>query len=554
MSDASFDFIIIGGGTAGCVLASRFLERQPSLSVLLIEAGPDVTHRPHVAKPLEAALLHGTDIDWNYLTTPQLHLDGKPRYNCGVKALSGGVVINSGGWMRGDALDYDEWAHQASDDRWNYQGLLPYFRRSEHHFDPSADSGQHGFNGPMYTTSVSTSGRKYPLRSSILDAWMHLGLDKIDDANSGKPLGVAELVENRRDGLRQLTSTVYALKGVHVMTETLVSKILLEGNGPDRTATGVELEDKRQFRIKTGGEVILSAGAYRTPQLLILSGIGNPETLAQYNIPQQVDLPAVGQNLHDHIILFRYWKLRHPEKGLAMGSPAFADPAYERGNPLDWLATITVPSEGLKAAIEKDEGHLIDDEHVLLKGPRCHLEMNVLYAAFGGEQIGLQIPIDGTSIMTYCMPCLPTSRGTVSLSSADPTKPPIIDPNYYATEADHFVMREGWRTMSRLMLETPQGKELVAEEILPPGHQCLASDAPDELIDARVKMGAISCYHPASTASMSKVVDGSLKVFGVQGLRVVDASVIPVPLAAHYQAPVFALAEQAVDIILGDRK
>ena len=456
--------------------------------------------------------------------------------------------------MRGDALDYDEWAHQASDDRWNYQGLLPYFRRSEHHFDPSADSGQHGFNGPMYTTSVSTSGRKYPLRSSILDAWMHLGLDKIDDANSGKPLGVAELVENRRDGLRQLTSTVYALKGVHVMTETLVSKILLEGNGPDRTATGVELEDKRQFRIKTGGEVILSAGAYRTPQLLILSGIGNPETLAQYNIPQQVDLPAVGQNLHDHIILFRYWKLRHPEKGLAMGSPAFADPAYERGNPLDWLATITVPSEGLKAAIEKDEGHLIDDEHVLLKGPRCHLEMNVLYAAFGGEQIGLQIPIDGTSIMTYCMPCLPTSRGTVSLSSADPTKPPIIDPNYYATEADHFVMREGWRTMSRLMLETPQGKELVAEEILPPGHQCLASDAPDELIDARVKMGAISCYHPASTASMSKVVDGSLKVFGVQGLRVVDASVIPVPLAAHYQAPVFALAEQAVDIILGDRK
>ena len=456
--------------------------------------------------------------------------------------------------MRGDTLDYDEWARQASDDRWTYKSLLPYFRRSEHHFDSSAESEQHGFDGPMHTVSVSASGRNYPLRETILEAWLNLGLDEIADANNGTPLGIAELVENRRDGLRQLTSTVYSLKGVHVMTNTLVGKILLSHDGQGTTATGVELEDKRQFHLKAGGEVILSAGAYRSPQLLMLSGIGDPEVLMQHNILTQVYSPDVGKNLHDHLILFRYWKLRYPEKGLAMGSPAFADPAFERGNPLDWVVTMPVPLEGLKAAIEADEGNAVDDEHSLVKGPRCHLEMNVLYAAFGGEQIGLQIPIDGTSIMTYCMPCLPTSRGTVSLESIDPAKPPIIDPNYYATKADHFVMREGWRTMSRLMLETPQGKQLVAHEILPAGHQSLASDAPDELIDARVKIGAISCYHPASTASMGKVVDGSLKIFGVGGLRVVDASVIPVPIAAHYQAPVFALAEQAVDIILDDKK
>ena len=383
---------------------------------------------------------------------------------------------------------------------------------------------------------------------------MHLGIDKIADANKGKPLGIAELMENRRDGLRQLTSTVYPLKGVQVMTNTLVGKILLSDDGRGHIATGVELKDKRQFYIKAAGEVILSAGAYRSLQLLMLSGIGDSEVLAQHNILTQVYLPSVGKTFHDHVLLFRYWKLRHPEKGLAMGSPAFADPAFERGNPLDWVVTLPVPLEGLKAAIEADEGKAVDGEHGLLKGPRCHLEMGVLYAASGGEQIGIQIPLDGTSILTYCMPCLPTSRGTVSLGSRDPAKPPIIDPNYYATMADHFVMREGWRIMSCLMLETPPGKQLVVEEILPDGHQSLASDALDQLIDERVKIGAVSCYHPASSASMGKVVGGSLRVFGVKGLRVVDASVIPVPIAAHYQAPVFALAEQAVDIILGDRK
>ena len=149
--------------------------------------------------------------------------------------------------MRGDILDYDEWARQASDDRWTYEGLLPYFRRSEHHFDSSADPKQHGFDGPMHTVSVSSSGRKYPLRDTILEAWGHLGLNKIADANNGKPLGIAELVENRRDGLRQLTSTFYPLKGVHVMTDTLLGKILLSNDGQGMIATGVELEDKRQF-------------------------------------------------------------------------------------------------------------------------------------------------------------------------------------------------------------------------------------------------------------------------------------------------------------------
>lgn len=225
-------------------------------------------------------------------------------------------------------------------------------------------------------------------------------------------------------------------------------------------------------------------------------------------------------------MVFRYWKLRHPEKGLAVGSPLFNDPAYQKGGPGDWIVTTTVPTAGLKAALEKDEGKPMDDSHPLVKGPRSHLELTMIYAAFGGEATGLQIPVDGSAIMNYYMGCLPTSRGSVTLGSSNPAAPPVIDPNYYATETDRFVMREGWRTLSRLVLETPEGKELIESEIVPEGHESLPSDAPDEAIDARIKIGGSTVFHPAGTASMGKVVNESLQVKGVDNLRVVDASIV----------------------------
>ena len=409
----------------------------------------------------------------------------------------------------------------------------------------------------MYTSSVITSGRKFPLRETILNAWKRLGLKKIEDANNGFPQGIAEQIENRRDGLRQLTSKVYPLNGAHILTETMVKRILLSDSphDHDKVATGVELADMRQLYVKSGGEVLLCGGSYRSPQVLMLSGIGPKDELAQHNILQQVDSPWVGKNFHDHQMIFRYWKLRHPERGLAMGSSALSDPVFQSGNPADWLATLTVPTTGLKAAIAKDEGTpSVSDKHILLSTPRSHLESNVLYAAFGAEQIGLQIPVDGTAIMSYYMACHPTARGSITLASDDPDAHPIIDPNYCGTEVDRFVMREGWRVLSRLILETPEGKELVADEIVPEGHHCLPSTASDAEIDQRIKMGGVSCGHPAASCSMGKVVDAGCRVKGVKGLRVVDASVIPVPLSAHYQVPVFALAEQAVDIILADRK
>jgi choline dehydrogenase-like flavoprotein len=517
------DIIIVGGGTAGTVLASRLHQRKPNLSILLIEAGPDVTGYPHIKAPAEAAFLHFSDLDWKYMTTPQKHLGGASRYNCAMKGLSGGTIINTGGWIRGDALDYDEWAREVEDERWSYNGLLPYFRRSEKHFDADADPNQHGFDGPIVTASVSSSGRRYPLRDTVLKIWSHLGLKRVSDANNGCPQGITDLVENWKDGKRQIASDAYPLHGINVLTNALVRRVIIND---DKVAVGVELVSGEKFMVIPGGQIVVSAGTYRTPQVLQLSGIGDTAQLSKHGIMTIVDLPQVGANLHDHLMLFRYWKLREPEKGLALGSPLFDGPNFDKGGPVDWLVTAPIPTEPFKAALEKDDGDgQVPDDHALLTGPRSHLEMNLLYAVFGAEAQGLQIPMDGKSIMTYYMGCLPTSRGTITLSSDDPEVAPVIDPNYYATEADKHVMRVGFRMHSQLMLNTPEGKDLIIEEHLPP-NMSGGLDASDEQIDERIKLGGSTVFHPGGTAAMGKVIDGSMKVYGVKNLRVVDASVV----------------------------
>lgn len=349
-----------------------------------------------------------------------------------------------------------------------------------------------------------------------------MGLKRVQDANTGHPQGIAELVSSFRDGKRQLPCEAYSLNGVKVLTGTLVKSVLMDDN--NKIATGVELADGQKAHIRPGGEVIISSGSLRTPQILLLSGIGDLDELKKHGIQQRVDLP-VGQNFHDHLMVFRYWKLRHPEKGLALGSPLFQGPNYEKGGPGDWIATTSVSTAGYKSALERD-GVSAGEDHPLVHGPRSHLELTTIYAAFGGEAIGLNIPVDGKSIMNFFMNCLPTSRGSIKLASADPEAPPQIDPNFFATEADKFVMREGWRMLSRLAFETPEGKDLIAQEIVPEGHDSLQSDAADDRIDARIQMGGLTTSHPAGTASMGKVVDGSLKVYGVANLRVVDASVV----------------------------
>lgn len=333
------------------------------------------------------------------------------------------------------------------------------------------------------------------------------------------------------------------------MTDTLVKKVVLRGAEGTPKATGVELADGK---VISGAEVIVCGGTFRSPQLLLLSGIGDAAHLKEHNIEALVDLPEVGQGLHDHLSFYQFWKLKNPERGYTLGSanPLFQQPEFAMGIPLDWIVSTDVPHDTLAKAIERDEGKAPDAAgHRLLRGPRTQVETVVLY---------VKLPIPGVQpdaehLTTLTVPFLPTSRGSVTLKSADPRDPPRIDLNYLATEADRCVAREGVRTLARVMLQTKFGREYIAGESVPPvpGVEAVSLGDSDEKLDKRISLGGATTWHSGGSCAMGKVVDAEFRVKGVDGLRVVDASVLPVPLSAHIQAPVYAMTEQAAAIISG---
>ncbi|KAE8339533.1 hypothetical protein BDV24DRAFT_176032 [Aspergillus arachidicola] len=542
MSNQPKDYIIIGGGLAGCALASRLYEKNNSLNILIIEAGTNAADHPLTKAPLACFGAHYSPLDWAYTTVPQKNLNGRQCYNSAGKALGGGSATNYGTWTRGNAADYDRWAKLVGDEGWSYEGLLPYFKKTETHFDGAkADPAMHGTDGPIHNASVTSSSphRKYPLREPLRDAWARVGVEYVQDANAGSPLGLGELVENWRAGQRQISSEAYVIfncPGITVMTETMVKRIILEERDgkKEKVATGVEVVGGEKYFASR--EVILSAGAYRTPQVLMLSGIG-PAELANHNITQLVDAPEVGRNLHDHFSFVRWWKLRHPEQGLSIGTPLWSDPAYALGLPADWNATVQAPREVLVEALKADgESESALETHPYFAPDSCHAEIIIVYAPAGAAIAGADIPMDGTHIASAILGMVPTSRGRVTIASADPMTPPLIDPNYYSTEVDRAILRAAIRQTTQVLSETPEGKAMIECEASHPGFNPLRPDSTDEEIDAQVKQGGNTFYHPAGSASMGSVVDTELRVKGVENLRVVDAII-------------YAIAEKAADII-----
>ncbi|KAL8794056.1 MAG: hypothetical protein Q9195_003356 [Heterodermia aff. obscurata] len=349
--------------------------------------------------------------------------------------------------------------------------------------------------------------------------------------NSGNPNGVARLVENWHNASRQHAAICYDLEGVNVMTNTVVRRVLFEGN----VAVGVELDDGRHlFATK---EVILSCGALRTPQILMLSGIGPKLELSKFDIHQVVDLPA-GQSLHDHDSVNIVWRLKNPDAGHAFGSPAFNKPEYGTGNPMDWIATAAAPDEDLQRAADID-GVTFES------GARTDYEVTVMYGMTAAAPVEVA-PMDGTHITTGVLCLSPTSRGTVTLASKSPSDNPIIDPCYFTTEHDRAVLRAGMRCALQAMESM---KEYVVEETPPPGMPRINSTSSDEELDHRINAMAWSWFHAGGTASMGKVVDSQCRVYGVDRLRVVDTSIMPLPITAHLQAPMYAVAESAAELI-----
>ena len=237
---------------------------------------------------------------------------------------------STGLWVRGDAKDYEDWATLVGDERWSWDGFLPYFRKTEHSHGPHVDPKLHGRNVPVHTASISSSGRKYPLKGTVKAAWTSLGVKEIPDLNCGNQIGIAEEIENRTYRKRIVAGAAYPLDGVTVMSGTLVRRVILSS---EKVATGVEIADGRIFAAKR--EVVICSGSTRTPQLLMLSGIGSAAELSCHGIKQIVDSPEVGRNLWDHLAQFQLWKLRHPEIGASYGATKWTDPSFKNGNPID---------------------------------------------------------------------------------------------------------------------------------------------------------------------------------------------------------------------------
>jgi choline dehydrogenase-like flavoprotein len=545
MTENSYDYIICGGGTVGCVLASRL--SHAGHRVLVVEAGPE-DYNEQIMSPIAAAQLHGTAFEYNLMSTPQPGLGNRALPTYAGKLLSGSSAVNYGLWTRGHSADYDAWAEVVGDDRWSYKNMLKYFKKVQKHHDLGGNPDWYGFDGPISTTA---GVRIYPLRETVYQAMTAAGIPFNPDINGGNPLGFGSFTENWKNAQRQPAGKAYDLSRATILTNSVVARVDFDES---KTATGVTLTDGTRYAARK--EVIVSCGALKTPQLLMLSGIGPEGHLSQHGIKTIVDLP-VGEGYHDHPSATLFWKLKNPEKGFALGSPLFnQQPEYLHGNPVEWLATVSTPREELVQAAKVD--NISPQDHPYLKEPRASIEIMICYGPISTPTPSFQLPFDGTHISTPVILLLPTSRGKITLANTDPKADPILDPNCLATETDRVALRAGMRLAMRIM-ETDPAREVVVEEgdtpPLPGYYAPLTStNSSDAEIDQRIQMVGGTFVQNAGTAAMGTVVDSQCRVKGgVKNLRVCDASVLPVPIAGHYQAPMYALGEAvAADILLGE--
>ena len=517
-----YDYVIVGAGSAGCVLAAR-LSENPECQVCLLEAGPpDSADNIHI--PMAFGKLFKTQYDWDYSTAPEPFCDRRRIYLPRGRTLGGSSSMNAMIYMRGNRADYDGWAADGATG-WGYDDVLPYFKRAED--NERGASEYHGAGGPL---TVSESRSRNEMSVAFVEAAKAAGYRENPDFNGAEQDGFGVYQLTQRGGRRCSAAVAYlhpALErpNLHVETRVQAYKILFEGT----KAVGVAGERGGEpVEYRAGQEVIVSAGAYNSPQLLMLSGIGPAEQLMMREIAPLVDLP-VGQNLQDHPTAGGSWTTTRPVSLLVAALPPTAE---------QHLADFVQNGSGpLTSNIGESGGFLRTRSD--LEAP--DIQYHAVPVMFVDE--GLSDPPDHGFTASACV-LKPQSRGTVTLASNDPTAKPVIHNNYYAEEADMRSQVEGLR----VLLELTRTAEL--------SPYCEAvwngPDADDDdALRAHIRANCQTIYHPTSTCAIGAVVDTELRVKGVEGLRVVDASVMPTVVRGNTNAPTIMIAEKASDLIRG---
>ena len=525
------DYVIVGAGSAGCVLANR-LSADPSVRVTLLEAGGKDSSFLYRMPAGFFALMKSGQGNWNYESVPQKHLKGRKLYFPRGKVLGGSSAINGLVVSRGNVADYDHWA-ALGNEGWSYKDCLPYFKRIESY--PEGSPELRGRSGPISVT-LTPLDKMNPLSRAWIDAGMAAGHPFNKDVNAGDPVGVAQMQGNYANGERHSASARYlkpilGRPNLTVITEALVKRVIFEG----KRATGIEyIRRGRTETININREVILSGGVINSPQILQLSGVGNPEDIRSHGIPMVHELQGVGRNMRDHLAIPVKQRSTKPVSLLSGLKPLAMLRALGQ-----YLLFNSGPTAvgGLEAWAHLKSGPE-------LKYPDLQIYLVPLMYNDHGRDV-----IQEEGFMGVMNGLKPKSLGSVKIRSSDPAMAPAIDPNYFDDPDDVRVLRDGIRLTRQIIAQKPYDDFRGTEYA--PGAQ-LTSDAE---LDEYIRENANSLYHPVGTCKMGSdamaVVDTALRVHGIEGLRVVDASIMPDITSGNTNFPAMMIAEKAADLILG---